>query len=526
MKTCARCSAIVDDHAKHCTNCGSPVQPSAGSPAASSGPPIAWQPLTGSPAQTAGATLQPGPSATAPVGSSAPPRPASPPGVNWSNSPSGATQTPPYQPGPFQVPSPQPRQAQPSGTDLKPLIPRTNTSIINRAEEARDRIYSWFETYCRSRGIAPSILKSPPYNPTIWVQIQAWNPADPSRTCTDRCKLLITLTTTPFHRFEILYHVTVEIGAFTKKYISVCELNQGDIERVLDTLVKGNARAFKHVRLTRLKDHWWQFWRPKNKVLAVDTFFAKILAVLCLVATACLFSIMVFPPVGLIGIVLWIIVGIILFVQSRKRLQYQNQGKPMQEPRTLHRLDSWQTLVFDLGPDIGHIRQEILAELRKGTNSGFVIENETIWHWGLDGTEEREQLVARFRRGIAFIQVYAYGQDLFVAWDANINTGTWVEQEVARGSKHGEMFSLRTVVAGTQPYSEFDLNDTNCLLEWVHGAVTKVVKRTMEHRKIDQEIDFKIIRGDRKVEASTDASQLGSERKSQSKLRQLFRRVE
>jgi hypothetical protein len=146
-----------------------------------------------------------------------------------------------------------------------------------------------------------------------------------------------------------------------------------------------------------------------------------------------------------------------------------------------------------------------------------VVETETIGYMGLYGKEEREQLVSRFRRGIAFVQVYAYGQDLFVGWDAHINVGAWVEKEVARGPKHGQMLSLNTVVAGSQPYTEYDLFDTNCLIEWVHGAVIKVVKRTMEHHKIDQEIDFKIIRADRKVESSSDAAPVPSGQSAKSK---------
>jgi len=55
----------------------------------------------------------------------------------------------------------------------------------------------------------------------------------------------------------------------------------------------------------------------------------------------------------------------------------------------------------------------------------------------------------------------------------------------------------------------------------VHGAITKVVKRTMAHHHIDQEIDFKIIRGDRKIESAS-----APDRQSQPKLRHFFKRVE
>ena len=94
-----------------------------------------------------------------------------------------------------------------------------------------------------------------------------------------------------------------------------------------------------------------------------------------------------------------------------------------------------------------------------------------------------------------------------------------MEKEVARGFQNGRMVSLRTIVSGSQPYTEYDLFDTNCLVEWVHGTVVKIVKRKMAYHRIDQEVDFKIIRGERKADTSVAAAE-------QKPVRKLFRRVE
>ena len=45
--------------------------------------------------------------------------------------------------------------------------------------------------------------------------------------------------------------------------------------------------------------------------------------------------------------------------------------------------------------------------------------------------------------------------------------------------------------------NEYDLIDLNSLIEIVHRCVTDVLKAMMEEYKIDQEVDFNIIRGDR-----------------------------
>jgi hypothetical protein len=54
----------------------------------------------------------------------------------------------------------------------------------------------------------------------------------------------------------------------------------------------------------------------------------------------------------------------------------------------------------------------------------------------------------------------------------------------------------------------------------VHAAVTKVVKRAMADRKIDQEIDFKILR--EKREGIAGHAEVGGTTKAQS--RPIFRR--
>jgi hypothetical protein len=64
--------------------------------------------------------------------------------------------------------------------------------------------------------------------------------------------------------------------------------------------------------------------------------------------------------------------------------------------------------------------------------------------------------------------------------------------------------TLMAVEPATQAVGEYDLVDLNCLLEWTHAQITKVLKQYLKEREIDQEIDFTIIRGDRKDATRTD----------------------
>lgn len=188
-----------------------------------------------------------------------------------------------------------------------------------------------------------------------------------------------------------------------------------------------------------------------------------------------------------------------LVVTGRARRLVRSAGKPLAEPRIPFFLDAWQTVIFGAGVDESLIRDRLMALFTGAHQQRFACAVERIWRWGLDGKTEREQIVLRYRRGIVFAQIYSYGSDLYVGWDARMNLGTWIEKPIASGidRETGERVQVMTVERAVQPTTEYDLVDVNCLLEWTHAQVTQVLRRYVREREIDQEIDFTIIRGDR-----------------------------
>ena len=58
----------------------------------------------------------------------------------------------------------------------------------------------------------------------------------------------------------------------------------------------------------------------------------------------------------------------------------------------------------------------------------------------------------------------------------------------------GEFTRVKTIKAMRQYLSEYEVSDVECLSEWVHNAMVKVVKLYIEEYKIDMEIDFRINR--------------------------------
>ena len=60
----------------------------------------------------------------------------------------------------------------------------------------------------------------------------------------------------------------------------------------------------------------------------------------------------------------------------------------------------------------------------------------------------------------------------------------------------------------------------NCLTEWTHAQVVMLMKQLMKELQIDQEIDFKIVRGERKGPADSNEKEPAGNRK----LSDFFRR--
>jgi hypothetical protein len=202
----------------------------------------------------------------------------------------------------------------------------------------------------------------------------------------------------------------------------------------------------------------------------------------------------VFNPVVFVGL------AVLVWILNiyRRRLIWTT-GRPEADPRIMVRMDSWQALLIGLGSERDAVRDAVVAELKSNADASWSVAEERIWHWGLDGKEERQQTVVSFRSALAFLHFTAYGGDLYVAWDAHINRGTWTEKPVGRGTsvETGALCEVHTIAPAQRPISEYDVSDANCVLERVHAVVTRVLRRKLAEHRLDQEIDFSIVREQR-----------------------------
>jgi hypothetical protein len=422
-----------------------------------------------------------------------------------------------------EAPSPTPAPA-PAPIDARPVLVRNDQNIWSRAEHERDRIYDAFAKVVEAEGIEPQLLKSPPYAYPPWVRLELWIPQE-SRATTDRSWATVTIHPKACHKYEFEFHVSYFRNGKKKDLPRVVAVEQRQIRALVSFLLRKDHRpSFSRFR----QPGSILLLRPKNKValrkgaLATAGTWLLLAGFLgpYLLIQARLAGEVALPT--LLLLVAAIPLGILLLVVARRRRRMvKNEGKPQAEPRSIARVDSWQTVIFGGGGEAASLHRRFTALLDDPPIERFRWHQEKVWYWGLDGKEEREQLVLSAGRGLVFCQIYQYGKDLYIGWDGHLNHGQWVEVKAAQGVDRGtgKPITFMTTTPGTQRPSEYDLIDLSCLMEWTHAQLVKLSKQLVEELQIDQEIDFTILRGARQSLTA------GQQKEGRGRIKNVFKRT-
>jgi hypothetical protein len=391
-----------------------------------------------------------------------------------------------------------------AGFQTRTRIPRNETNSITRAEALRDTIADRVETVCAEMNVPAEVFRSPPYHPTAWVRVVVSVPDPSDANLTLRTSALVTIERHEFYRYDRTLTITLDDSRKTRTYRGVATLLEPSIHRILAYMTgKTESRNFG---FERIRVYPWQLWRPKNKLTGLKTYHNW--ALYSMLAGVFLLS---WPLAGVPLLLLGGSLAVIKLLRSR-RIYSVTAGKPKHEPRILLRMDSWQTALEAIGPYGEELRADILQALRSDEQTrisgrdAIQADEERVWYDGIDGKEERNQIVARLGRAIAFIHVYPYGDNVYVGWDAHINGGTWSEQLVGQGVAPGDGRRARAygITSSWHTPNEYDIADGNFLIEWVHAVVTRNVKRVLKDHEIDQEIDFTIVRESRQTLAGRE----------------------
>ena len=374
--------------------------------------------------------------------------------------------------------------------DARPILLRRPDSIWARAERARDEIFDAITQLCDREHVDAQVVKSGPFALPAFVRFECWVPVQ-GPLLTERAAVTISVTAREFHRYDLEYGLEIADRGVVKHHRRLRTFDAAMATELISYLLRrGPKPGYESAKLRELE---WQIWRPKNEVDALGRDWVQLGPLALAIIGYSAFQLSVLGLLAIAAAVAWWI------LLARRPVAVQSSGKPDAEPRILVALDSWQAMVQGLGGDAMLLRDRLVDEIRTNSLPHLRASIEHIWHWGLDGTEEREQIVLGLGRALCFCHVYQYGNDVYVGWDGHVNYGQWVERRIARGwSRQAQRLTdIQTVEQGFQQITEYDVTDLNLLMEWTHNKLTEQVKRLLAERRIDAEIDFTIQRGGR-----------------------------
>jgi hypothetical protein len=395
----------------------------------------------------------------------------------------------------------------------EPVLPREASSVWARVDAARRDIDAAFKKACVELGIAAYVGRSNSFEFPASVLFEAWVPHDSERNLTERVWARVTIEPKPYHSFEIEYHVNIHNRGREKNWGRYGLFRPEDASAIVAHLVFKKEKPRLSSRIREPHDSVL-LGREKNELDVTKKWdLTSVLFSFGLFGVILLFAIS--WPLGVLGIVLSLAVLIIVSIRPKA---VRTAGKPEKEPRFLAHYDSWQAVVSGAGASRSILHDRFIAILQNAPIKEMRHYLERIQYRALEMIEERDQLVLTAKRGIMYCQIYEFGSDLYVGWQSFLNRGTWTEQTVAHGVDRQTLkrVDVKTVVPGTKPLSEYDLMDLNCLTEWIHTQIVSLTRQIMAELQIDQEIDFKIVRGER--------GQLETREKERS--RDLFRRTD
>lgn len=387
--------------------------------------------------------------------------------------------------------------------DARPVVPRSTSDIWSLAHQEVERIYSTLDRLCDGRGIQAKLLKTRPYSGSAGVELEVWTPVE-GRNATDRSSLSISVEPAEHRVHSLEYRAQLVLGGQSRTFVRVARLDDASLERMALAVLEPREVSFRSLRPPCYRVAPWQLWRAQNPIRERDAWSPIPLLLLGALVVAMAASTLTQQPWILLAFLLFLAVGGLFRSLRRpdKRALFAGSAQPARDPWQLRSWDRWQAMMMELGSARDAVALDVFSELVRGRAHGITCERDRIWYWTHEGKSEREQYVVRFRRAMVFVSVDAYGVDLYVEWNSHLNSGEWRETVGPQVQRGGRRLLLTSVAPGAARLTDFDAADANYLGEWVHSILVRILKRHLADRRIDQAIDFQIIRGNRELGGS------------------------
>jgi hypothetical protein len=403
--------------------------------------------------------------------------------------------------------------------DARPVRPTSDQTPWDRALALRDQFAAEVRKTLEREKLDAAVFVSPNGAYPPWVHLQAWLPGKSKTalgaTSRERAGLVFTIDAKPYHEHDIVITADLARGKTKIKAPQWPHFPIRNVsEWVLYTLDRGpkptNYRPFGDA-LVGMITSMIPFAHPPHGNRLMQQYRtsltgAKVLGWISVVAIFVGGSFVAnsaddaMPSVAGILVILAGLAGLIgaaIIVKSLKRSVSVTMQSVL-PPRNLVLVDSWHAVVAELGRDFAKVKQRLLTAITDDAGPGVTCQTETYTHQAPNGYEQRDRLVVTRDQGMVHVHVYQFGHDLFVGWYAYLNWAQWGETNpIAVKIHEGQEVEYRDLRPATYLPNQFDLIDLSSLSEFVHRRLEREIKSMMKERDIDQEIDFKVIRGDR-----------------------------
>jgi hypothetical protein len=398
--------------------------------------------------------------------------------------------------------------------DARPMRQTSDHTSWDKTVTLRDEFAAEVKSVLEGRKIDAAVFVSSNGEYPPWVRLEAWLPGNSEAPITaesrERAELVFVIDAKPYHEHDVVVSAKMARG---RTRIDVDGRPDFPVEAAEEWVLYALDRGPKPKNYTPIKDTMLRaipFVRGPHSNRLLKKYRTRFTGAMALAALSLIVIFFAFvgiaqstddpdvePPyfallalglVGLVGGALWV-----KFRQRAVSVTEQSESPP----RSLGLVDSWHAVVAELGIDFANIKKRLVVAIEGDASPGAVCQIEAYTHRAPNGYEQRERLVVFKDQGMVQIHIYQFGRDLFVGWYAYLNWAQWGETGPVGvkilNRREVEYRDLRP--AGYVP-NQFDLIDLSSLSEFVHRRLEREIKGMMKERDIDQEVDFKVIRGD------------------------------
>lgn len=416
--------------------------------------------------------------------------------------------------------------------DARPVRPFSPSTPWNEAVARRNIFTDRIRQTLAISGVDALIFESEDGDYPPWVRLEAWTKAGKDN-ASNRASLSITVNVRPYGITPLVASVTLTRGVRKFEGFEWPDFTLEDVEdwTRCALALHGKPRKCKPFRngLRRLIASALPFM-SKPHANPIDRAYKQSLPQQFAVFAAWL-GLMACAFAGLLGlsvamtsdareepllassIAAAIAIGLGLWLRRRARPEKRAVAagwQPLFDPRSTALVDSWHAVIAGLGTDYDVVRARLVARLQ-ADQGDVVCREETYGHRLPNGFELRNRFVIAKHQAYVYVHFYRFGEDMFLGWQAFLNWAQWGETAaVSQKVELGREVEFRELERTFYVPSHVDIVELNALSERVHRKLERELRAILKEKAIDQEIDFKVIRGDR--ESALDKSKHDGEK--------------